>query len=193
MNTLGHNITTTYLAPEQREALISLWKSSICSGAGSVTILLYQALLGKDWRKGYGHITNKISLENGAIFNWGFVRDMGIIRLARLDEYKPGRMGNAYAEQVMAYREARQDTALASFVDLFGGVVTRGTLERVISLIPDVVFTTRTTSTHTPEDFANGAWPMDAYTTPEAMIPIEAGVFANLGSTADTGVPAHAG
>jgi hypothetical protein len=33
--------------------------------------LLYQALRGKDWRKGFAPLTNPCKLQNGAFYNWG--------------------------------------------------------------------------------------------------------------------------
>jgi hypothetical protein len=39
--------------------------------------LLYLALLGKDWRKGFTRITNERKLDNGGFYGWALFRALG--------------------------------------------------------------------------------------------------------------------
>ena len=81
MNTLPRAITaqvltdlTTYQSLRQRwsELMRSPRKLDL-SGAHH---LLYLALLGKDWRRGFARITNRRKLDNGAFYGWGLFRAM---------------------------------------------------------------------------------------------------------------------
>ncbi len=41
--------------------------------------VLYLALLGKDWRRGFTFITNRRKLDNGAYYDWGLFRAMDVL------------------------------------------------------------------------------------------------------------------
>ncbi len=71
--------------------------------------LLYLALLGKDWRRGFGQITSRRKLANGAFFNWGMFRALAAL-------HSPSREGELLAP--------------------FDGLVTAGMLEQIRQMVP---------------------------------------------------------
>jgi len=71
--------------------------------------LLYLALLGKDWRKGFTCVTNRHKLENGAFCGWAMFRALATLHMP-----------------------SRQAELLA----LFDGLVTPTMLKNVRKMIP---------------------------------------------------------
>lgn len=75
MNTLSKTITTQILNnsdiyPTLRAHWCNLLKSSRRNELSSSHHILYLALLGKDWRKGFATITNPRKLANGGYYGW---------------------------------------------------------------------------------------------------------------------------
>jgi hypothetical protein len=73
--------------------------------------LLYLALAGKDWRKGFTPITNERKLANGAFYGWSLFRALAAIR-------------SPYAEEAL--------------VAPFDGLVTPAMLQNLRELMPSV-------------------------------------------------------
>ncbi len=71
--------------------------------------LLYLALRGKDWRKGFTCVTNQRKLDNGAFYDWGLFRALAVLHLS--------------AEE-------------AQLLAPFEGLVTPAMLEQIRRLIP---------------------------------------------------------
>ena len=79
MNTLSKSITSQILKdPNTYTAIRRQWSQLMNSdrrrGLSSAHHLLYLALCGKDWRKGFTMPTNKKKLNNGAYYGWGLHR-----------------------------------------------------------------------------------------------------------------------
>jgi hypothetical protein len=76
MNTLSRTITSHILENEDAYAAVrSHWSGLVNSSRkhelSPAHHLLYLALCGKDWRKGFTPIANHRKLANGAFYNWG--------------------------------------------------------------------------------------------------------------------------
>ena len=76
MNTLTKRETRSFFGSDEGyTALERHWRALVNSPVkktlGPEHYLLYQALRGKDWRRGFTPITNRRKLENGAFYNWG--------------------------------------------------------------------------------------------------------------------------
>jgi hypothetical protein len=114
MNTLPRAITAQVLCdPSSYHNLRRHWSDLMRSprkheltGAHH---LLYLALLGKDWRKGFTCITNQRKLDNGAFYTWGLFRAMAAFHMP-----------------------SREAELLAPFGDL----VTSAMLERIRQMVP---------------------------------------------------------
>jgi len=143
MNTLARAVTaqiltdsTTYAALRKRWS--DLMNSERRHELSVVHHLLYLALLGKDWRKGFTPPTNRRKLENGAFLGWALFRALNALHWK-------------YHEQWL----------LAPFE----GVVTPEMLARIRAWLP-----VQNPYAYRPEQFADGAFPFEAYTMPEALM-----------------------
>jgi hypothetical protein len=72
MNTLSKTITARFFATEQDYAALEAHWSSMVNSPRKKELrpehhLLYQALRGKDWRKGFTPVTNRVKLANGML------------------------------------------------------------------------------------------------------------------------------
>jgi hypothetical protein len=79
MNTLSRALTARIFSSEtDYQALCGHWRGLVNSPRrfelNSAHHLLYQALLGRDWRKGFTLPTNPLKLANGAFDSWGLFR-----------------------------------------------------------------------------------------------------------------------
>ncbi len=86
MNTLPRAITARYLLDTNtywnlRSHWSTLMRSPRKHELAAVHHLLYLALLGKDWRKGFTPITNRRKLDNGAFFGWKLFRAITALHL----------------------------------------------------------------------------------------------------------------
>ena len=84
MNTLPRAITAQVLTDQTtfqnlRQCWSELMRSPRKQELSAAHHLLYLALLGKDWRKGFTCITNQRKLENGAYHDWGLFRAMSML------------------------------------------------------------------------------------------------------------------
>lgn len=76
MNTLSKDITSYILGSDDAyDKLRTHWSILVNDKNSRRSLtnahhLLYAALCGKDWRKGFTPITNKVTLENGGHYNW---------------------------------------------------------------------------------------------------------------------------
>ena len=85
MNTLPRAVTAqTFSSPEDYRALQQHWSLLVNSARkqslSAAHHLLYLALLGKDWRRGFTPPTNRRKLENGALVGWVLFRALGTLR-----------------------------------------------------------------------------------------------------------------
>ena len=114
MNVLNQEVTRTFFADEAGYAALekhwsALVNSSDCKKLGPAHYLLYQALRGKDWRKGFAPIANQRKLENGAFYNWGLYH---------------------------ALRWLHSSWGEEQLLEPFGGVIDLSMLEKVRSVLP---------------------------------------------------------
>ena len=84
MNTLSREITSRFFAnAEAYQHLRTQWRALMNSPRKhelkAEHHLLYLALLGKDWCKGFSPITNPRKLVNGALYDWQIRRALGTI------------------------------------------------------------------------------------------------------------------
>lgn len=84
MNTLPRAITAQILTDSNTyEALRRRWRELLSSERkhelSAAHHLLYSALLGRDWRKGFTPMTNRRKLENGAFYGWALFRALAIL------------------------------------------------------------------------------------------------------------------
>jgi len=90
LNTLSKSVTSTLWLKDgtpSYDAIRAAWRAAVhdpvtrpCLTA--VHHLLYAALLGKDWRLGFGDVTNPRKIENGALWNTAYIRSLSAIRFA---------------------------------------------------------------------------------------------------------------
>jgi hypothetical protein len=76
MNTLSRALTARFfLTADDYTAFQAHWRALLRSerrhDLAAAHHLLYAALLGRDWRKGFTPITNRRKLDNGAFHGWG--------------------------------------------------------------------------------------------------------------------------
>lgn len=114
MNTLPRAITAQVFAdPNTFHSLRRHWSALMRSARRrelhATHHLLYLALVGKDWRRGFAPITNRRKLDNGAFFNWGMFRALSTL-----------------------HAFSREDELLAPF----DGLVTPGMLEKIRQMVP---------------------------------------------------------
>ena len=114
MNTLPRAITAQIFTDSNiysalRKHWSDLMRSERKHELAAVHHLLYLALMGKDWRKGFTCVTNKRKLENGAFHGWMMFRAIAILHM-------PSREADILAP--------------------FDGLVTPAMLESIRSLIP---------------------------------------------------------
>ena len=95
--------------------------------------MLYLALLGKDWRKGFSPITNPTKLANGALYDWQMRHALGII-----------------------HRTSHFGLDTAPLLQPFDGCVTLEMVIALHALLPNCPIPLN------PKDFAAG-YPFDAY------------------------------
>lgn len=84
MNTLPRAITTQVLADPNTYPKIRLHWSALMRSPRKYELtaahhLLYLALLGKDWRKGFTCATNRRKLDNGAFAGWALFRALAAL------------------------------------------------------------------------------------------------------------------
>jgi hypothetical protein len=92
MNTLPRAITAYILTDPHRYHLIRQhWSELVRSPRkhelSAAHYLLYAALLGKDWRKGFTCVTNRRKLENGAFAAWALFRSVAMLHMASHEEW----------------------------------------------------------------------------------------------------------
>ena len=114
MNTLPRAITAKFLTDSHTYAHIcQQWRQLIHSSRKhelkAVHHLLYLALRGKDWRKGFTPPTNRLKLDNGAFEGWKLFRATAILHMGSCEE---------------------------ELLAPFDGVVTPAMLQRLRELIP---------------------------------------------------------
>jgi hypothetical protein len=114
MNALPRAITARFFARPDDYALLQRHWSALMNSARKHELaaahhILYLALLGKDWRKGFAPITNRRKLDNGAFWGWTLFRALRSLQ-----------------------READEEWLLAPFA----GLVTAPMLQRVRSVLP---------------------------------------------------------
>ena len=83
MNTLSRAITAQiFNDTDTYNTLRVHWRSLLKSDRrhelAAAHHLLYLALLGKDWRKGFTPMTNQRKLANGAFYQWGLFRTLAL-------------------------------------------------------------------------------------------------------------------
>lgn len=115
MNTLSKDRTGLIFgeaADTQFAALERHWKN-LTNGPERIALraehhLLYAALRGKDWRRGFAPITNRRKLDNGGFYGWG-----AVIALSRIHY-----------------------SAAAELLAPFEGVIDPGVLQRLRAVLP---------------------------------------------------------
>lgn len=91
MNKLTKEETRLFFGSDQGYTALERHWSGLVSGAVRKTLgpehyLLYQALRGKDWRKGFAPITNQRKLDNGAFYDWGLYHALRRLHSERAQE-----------------------------------------------------------------------------------------------------------
>jgi hypothetical protein len=91
MNTLPRTITAQILSdPNLYQSIRQQWSKLVRSPRKreltAAHYLLYAALLGKDWRKGFTCITNQRKLDNGAFAAWALFRATEALHLPSSEE-----------------------------------------------------------------------------------------------------------
>lgn len=137
MNTLSRAQTGSLPGAASIAVLRAHWRTLLRSprrhALTATHHLIYQALLGRDWRRGFTPPTNARKLANGGFTDWGLFHALNRLHHNRLEL-----------------------DALAPFE----GLITAETLSALRTLIPyQRPWLLR------PEQFADGAYPFDAYMT----------------------------
>lgn len=114
MNTLSRALTAQIFPdPTTYDNLRQRWSALIHSSRKheltAAHHLLYLALLGKDWRKGFTCVTNQRKIENGAFYDWELFRTLATL-----------------------HSPSREPALLAPF----DGLVTPAMLQQIRQLIP---------------------------------------------------------
>ena len=113
MNTLPRAVTAQFFTLAEYSQLRERWSRLMNSGRRhellAVHHLLYLALIGKDWRKGFTPATNPRKLANGAFQGWILFRSLNRLHT------------RSWEEQLLAP---------------FDGIVTSQMLDKVRGLIP---------------------------------------------------------
>ena len=86
MNTLPRAITAQVLTDSQTYQRIQLHWSGLMRSSRKHELkaahhLLYLALMGRDWRKGFTSISNPRKLENGAFYGWALFRAVAVLHM----------------------------------------------------------------------------------------------------------------
>ncbi len=86
MNTLPRALTAQVLTDlntyhSLRQQWSTLMRSSRKHELTAAHHLLYLALLGKDWRKGFTCISNQRKLDNGAFYGWGLFLALAVLHM----------------------------------------------------------------------------------------------------------------
>ncbi|MBN1887818.1 MAG: hypothetical protein JW850_07495 [Thermoflexales bacterium] len=92
MNTLSRAITAQLFDnTETYTALRKHWSARLSSDRkhelAAAHYLLYLALVGKDWRKGFTPPTNRRKLENGALVGWKLFRALDLLHRRANEEW----------------------------------------------------------------------------------------------------------
>jgi hypothetical protein len=92
MNTLPRIVTAQFFpGAETYAALRTHWRALMNSDSkrdlAAEHHLLYLALLGKDWRKGFTPITNERKLANGAFLGWALFRALWSLHNSFKDQW----------------------------------------------------------------------------------------------------------
>jgi hypothetical protein len=113
MNTLSRAITAQILDADSYRALQKHWSALMNSDRkyelSAAHHILYLALMGKDWRRGFTPPTNRRKLENGAFHGWVLFRALERLHI------------KAYEQELL---------------ELFDGLVTPQMLQLIRSLLP---------------------------------------------------------
>lgn len=149
MNTLPKAITAKFFPTEEAYlALKAHWSTLVNSDRKKELTpshhLLYLALMGKDWRKGFTPITNKTKLANGAYEGWGL--------------------------NAALYRVWYGDVRL---LDVFDGLVSKEALALVKGLVPasaSGVFRHYATYPENLDRYARANMLLEAYNVPEEWV-----------------------
>jgi hypothetical protein len=91
MNTLSKTITGRwFVSPDAYQQLGAQWRTLVNSlrkhELRAEHHLLYATLRGKDWRKGFGRITNPRKLGNGSFYGWQLLYARSRIRAAAMND-----------------------------------------------------------------------------------------------------------
>lgn len=121
MNTLSKTDTATFITQEERAALEAQWRT-IRNTASPAHHLLYAALRGKDWRKGFTPPKNQTWLNNGGFYQWALWNALNYFCFF------------LHSEQGNEWSRAQCD----DFLKLFGGTVTVQMYKQVCVRIPAV-------------------------------------------------------
>jgi hypothetical protein len=86
MNTLSRAITAQVLTDSDTYQSIQLHWSGLMRSSRKHELkaahhLLYLALMGKDWRKGFTSIINQRKLDNGAFYGWSLFRAVAALHM----------------------------------------------------------------------------------------------------------------
>ena len=140
MNTLPRAITAHVLTdPDLYYAIRQQWSELMRSTRRRELIaahhILYLALIGKDWRKGFTCATNQRKLDNGAFYGWVLFRAVESLHLPSCE---------------------------AELLAPFGGVVTPLMLEHIRNLIPDQSPSSYRPEQFTPANFPFEAYRLPA-------------------------------
>ena len=92
MNTLPRAITAQVLTdPNLYQRIRQHWSEFVRSPRKhelrAAHYLLYSALLGRDWRKGFTCITNQRKLDNGAFPGWALFRSVAVLHMPSHEEF----------------------------------------------------------------------------------------------------------
>ncbi len=138
MNTLPRDITSQFFNdPQSYIALRKHWSSLMNSDRkhelSAAHHLLYTALLGKDWRKGFTPVSRPSKLANGGYYNWGLFHALAVVQ--------------------SSYN-------ISFLLGPFEGMVTDEMIQGLRRILP-----TLNPYNYRPEQFANGSFPFDAYSS----------------------------
>jgi hypothetical protein len=156
MNTLSRAITAQiFTDTETYNALRQQWRALLNSDRrhelSAAHHLLYLALLGKDWRKGFTPLTNQRKLANGAFYQWGLFRAMALF----------------HSEQHEAWLLAP-----------FDGLVTPEMLRAIRKLVPKVSPYIYSLAEFAPGQFPFEAYEVPATVTVASMPPKKEAIHA---------------
>jgi hypothetical protein len=111
MNTLPRAITAHWFTnPNDYWLLRSHWRAFLASGQRHTLTashhLLYNALLGRDWRRGFTPPRNTRKLANGAFDGWALWRALGALHSSQPDTLLAPFEGRVTVEMLAQLRQA---------------------------------------------------------------------------------------